>query len=192
MTSHNVIGGGGGGRDMTTSLQGTNSLGEGCRTVGGGIGFGGGSVASMVNVSLLVGRNGISGGVGGLDITTIATSYAKETENIVKYHLTAIDGYISSQLNSTLSPPPTKMMMTKKRKIMQKNCVECTRAHRQCVFLSTDAVICTRCNKFNLSCQFKYSGMFNILHYIYYSNSLLHLSMYIVFFSSHFRARSSE
>ena len=50
-------------------------------------------------------------------------------------------------------------------KRLQKNCMECTRAHYRCVFLSIDDVNCTRCNKFHLSCQFRYSGMFNIFLY---------------------------
>ena len=60
-------------------------------------------------------------------------------------------------------------------KRLQKNCMECTRAHCRCVFLSMDDVNCTRCNKFHLSCQFRYSGMFNIFYYIDYRNHLLSL-----------------
>ena len=60
-------------------------------------------------------------------------------------------------------------------KRLQKNCMECTRAHRKCVFLLMDDVNCTRCNKFHLSCQFRYSGMFNIFYYIDYQNHLLSL-----------------
>jgi hypothetical protein len=76
-------------------------------------------------------------------------------------------------------------------KRLQKNCIECTRAHHRCVFLSMDDIICTRCNKFRLSCQFRYSGMFNIFYYIDYQNRFSsHSSIHIVFFSSHYRTRS--
>ena len=58
---------------------------------------------------------------------------------------------------------------------LQKNCIECTRTHRRCLFKSSDEDKCTRCDKFNLCCKFRYSGMCNILYYISYSNHFLRL-----------------
>lgn len=66
-------------------------------------------------------------------------------------------------------------------KRLQKNCIECTRAHRRCVFLSKDDVICTRCNKFRLSCQFRYSGMFNIFFILIIKTSFLLTHQFILF-----------
>jgi hypothetical protein len=51
--------------------------------------------------------------------------------------------------------------LSKKR--LQKNCFECTRAHRRCVFELTNNNQCTRCVKFNLCCTFRVSGMFHFL-----------------------------
>ena len=42
---------------------------------------------------------------------------------------------------------------------LQKNCIECTRAHRCCLFKSPNDVMCTQCNKFKLCRKFRYSGM---------------------------------
>ena len=58
---------------------------------------------------------------------------------------------------------------------LQKNCIECTRAHRCCLFKSSDDDKITRCDKFNFCCKFRYSGMCNILYYISYSNHFLRL-----------------
>ena len=74
-------------------------------------------------------------------------------------------------------------------KRLQKNCMECTCAHCRCVFLSMDDVNCTRCNKFHLSCQFRFSGMFNIFIILIIETICSHSSTHIVFFSSHFRTR---
>jgi hypothetical protein len=71
-------------------------------------------------------------------------------------------------------------------KRMQKNCVGGVLVRIcRCVFLSIDDVICTRCNKFRLSFQFRYSGMFNMFYYIDYPNSLLSLiNLYCFLFFS--------
>jgi hypothetical protein len=47
----------------------------------------------------------------------------------------------------------------------QKNCVECTRAHRRCAFVSTNATQCSRCVKFHLTCCFKYSGTIFLFYF---------------------------
>ena len=44
-------------------------------------------------------------------------------------------------------------------KRIQKNCIECSRAHRRCVFDSIGEVECTRCLKLHLTCIFRFSGM---------------------------------
>ena len=70
-------------------------------------------------------------------------------------------------------PISTNVMMGKSRKRFLKNCIECTRAHRRCVFYSADDLQCTRCLKFNMSCQFRYSGMCSRCYAFFYSNNFL-------------------
>ena len=55
---------------------------------------------------------------------------------------------------------------------LQKNCSECTRAHRRCVFSSLCINKCNRCVKMNLQCKFKYSGTSFLLPIIIESNIL--------------------
>jgi hypothetical protein len=67
-------------------------------------------------------------------------------------------------------------------KRLQKNCMECTYAHRKCVFLLMDDVKCTQCNKFNLSCQFRFSGMF-IICLLYQLSKQFALTHQLILFS---------
>ena len=67
-------------------------------------------------------------------------------------------------------PPPTKY---------QKNCSECTRSHRSCVFESPSDLQCTRCIKMHLPCFFKYSGESYNACSTYFLNSTH--PMYILF-----------
>ena len=60
------------------------------------------------------------------------------------------------------------------KKRLQKNCFECPRAHRRCVFELMNNNQCTRCVKFNLCCAFRVSGMFNILYCIVFPNHFSH------------------
>ncbi len=55
---------------------------------------------------------------------------------------------------------------------LQKNCSECTRAHRHCVFSSLCINKCNRCVKMNLQCKLKYSGTSCLLPIITESNIL--------------------
>jgi hypothetical protein len=50
-------------------------------------------------------------------------------------------------------PPPQS-----RSQHFQKNCSECTRSHRRCVFQSADHPKCTRCNKMHLNCFFALSS----------------------------------
>ena len=56
-------------------------------------------------------------------------------------------------------PPPPSLKLTDHniRRKLQKNCSECTRAHRRCVFPSIGKLACTRCMKMHLQCTFLYS-----------------------------------
>jgi hypothetical protein len=76
---------------------------------------------------------------------------------------------------------------------LQKNCIECTCAHRRCLFKSPNDVMCTRCNKFKLCCKFRYSGMLYFFGYdICFPNLMLTSLIKIIFFLSNFRTRSPE
>ncbi len=55
-----------------------------------------------------------------------------------------------------IHPSPTNLIDSPK--IYQKNCSECTRAHRRCVFTSPSHLECNWCNKTHLLCFFNYSG----------------------------------
>ena len=50
-------------------------------------------------------------------------------------------------------PPPLPIPPTRSPHL-QKNCSECTRSHRRCVFQSADHPKCTRCTKMHLNCFF--------------------------------------
>jgi hypothetical protein len=51
---------------------------------------------------------------------------------------------------------PTNLIDSLKK--YQKNCSECTQAHRRCVFTSPSHLECNQCNKMHLMCFFNYSG----------------------------------
>jgi hypothetical protein len=76
------------------------------------------------------------------------------------------------------------------KKKAPKNCIQCTRAHRRCIF--NEQPNCTRCIKFHLCCQFRWYGL-----YFLYSRILSSILISITnsnvnfFISSHFRTRSS-
>jgi hypothetical protein len=78
------------------------------------------------------------------------------------------------------------------KKRLQKNCIQCTRAHRRCVFNASDQPNCTRCMKFNLCCQFTFSGTVYIFYTVVSSIQIIIFNSNVIFFnSSHFRTRSS-
>ena len=52
-----------------------------------------------------------------------------------------------------ISPPPLPTPPSRSPHL-QKNCSECTRSHRRCVFQSADHPKCTRCTKMHLNCFF--------------------------------------
>jgi hypothetical protein len=52
-----------------------------------------------------------------------------------------------------------EMTKTTTKKRIKKNCIECTRSHRRCVFELMDDVQCARCHKFHLTSVFRLSGM---------------------------------
>ena len=56
----------------------------------------------------------------------------------------------------------------------QKNCYECTRSHRSCVFESPTHHQCSRCVKNNLLCFFKNSGESHCFQFQFYSTQLNH------------------
>ena len=58
----------------------------------------------------------------------------------------------------------TTKTTTKKR--FQKNCIECTRSHRRCVFELRDDVQCAHCVKFHLTCVFRLSGMISSIDFV--------------------------
>jgi hypothetical protein len=66
-------------------------------------------------------------------------------------------------------------------KRIQKNCNECTRAHRHCVFELVDDVKCTRCNKFRLCCMFRVSGMFTFFIILLFQIICSRLSINIIY-----------
>ena len=62
------------------------------------------------------------------------------------------------RIHSFVEPTITKTDLKRK---FQKNCSECTRAHRRCVFPSIGNTECFRCTKMHLKCYFIYSGTSN-------------------------------
>ncbi len=66
-------------------------------------------------------------------------------------------------------------------KRIQKNCAECTRTHRHCVFELVDDVKCTCCNKFCLCCMFRVSGMFTFFIILLFQIICSRLSNNIIF-----------
>ena len=83
---------------------------------------------------------------------------------------------IHSFVNPTITEPDLKWKF-------KKNCSECTRAHRRCVFPSIGNSECMRCTKMHLKCYFIYSGMSNsndnlfiMLPFLLFSNVVIVIS----------------
>jgi hypothetical protein len=97
--------------------------------------------------------------------------------------------YPNSFLRSTMSG----LISTEKKNPanrMQKNCIECSCAHNQCLFDSTHDVSCTcclsctHCRKFHLNCNLRYSGMIWSLLYLQYLLSYeipINLTLWLLF-----------
>ena len=91
------------------------------------------------------------------------------------------------RIHSFVEPTITEPDLKRK---FQKNCSECTRAHRRCVFPSIGNSECMRCTKMHLKCYFIYSGMSNsndnpfiMLPFLLFSNVVTVIS---------YRTRSSK
>ena len=92
-----------------------------------------------------------------------------------------------SSINTSTTPDPLPNKSNSQRKL--KNCTECTRAHRCCVFPSPGNLECTHCLKMHLFCTFHYSGLTISLLVIFPYHSY---SYHFVCYISHFRTRSPQ
>ena len=87
---------------------------------------------------------------------------------------------------SILYPPLPLSQLRSKH--FQKNCSECTRSHRRCIFMSPDQPKCTRCTKMHLLCCFVPSSELIYCHV----NVLISFFNVLFIFPNMFRSRLPE